>query len=182
LILLYEGGTFFAQVLAPTTSLRNPWAGRKTDIKDAEWIADLLQHGLLKPSFIPNAEQCELRDLTRYRTTLIQERSRHMNRIQKVLEDANIKLASVVTDVMGKTGRSILHALVEGQEDSQHLASLAQGSLVQKHDLLVEVLHGRLKEHHRFLLKELLGLIDDQDRSIERLDRQIAERLRPFDE
>jgi transposase len=101
--------------------------GRKTDIKDAEWIADLLQHGMLKASFIPSAEQRELCDLTRYRTTLIQERSRHINRLQKVLEDANIKLA-VVTDVMGKSGRSIVHALVEGQEDPERLADLAQGA------------------------------------------------------
>jgi len=156
--------------------------GHKTDVKDAEWIADLLQHGLLKPSFIPSAEQRELRDLTRYRTTLIQERSRHINRIHKILEDANLKLTSVVTDVMGKTGRLILHALVDGQEDPQCLAHLAQGSLVQKHDLLVEALRGRLKDHHRFLLKELLGLIEYQDRSIERLDQQIAEHLRPVDE
>ena len=111
-------------------------------MKDSEWIADLLQHGLLNPSFIPKAEQRELRDLTRYRTTLIQERSRHINRVRHVLEDGNIKLTSVVTDVMGKTGRSILHALAEGQEDPDFLAALAQGSLVQKHDLLVEALRG----------------------------------------
>jgi len=156
--------------------------GRKTDKNDAEWIADLLQHGLLKPSFIPKVEQRELRDLTRYRTTLIQEQNRHVNRLHKVLEDANLKLSSVVTDVMGVTGRAILQALVAGQEDAEELAKLARGSLRSKQALLAQALRGRLKEHHRFMLKELLDLINYQDRAIDRLDRAIAEHLRPFEE
>lgn len=156
--------------------------GRKTDVKDAEWIADLLQHGLLKASFIPSAQQREVRELTRFRTTLIQERARHINRVQKVLEDANIKLSSVVTDIMGKSGRMILHALLEGQEDPEQLADLAQGNLSRKREQLIQAVQGHLKEHHRLLLKELLGLIEYQDRAIGRLDREIAERLRPLDE
>ena len=106
--------------------------GRKTDVKDAEWIADLLQHGLLKASFIPSSEQQAVRDLTRTRMRLLQERTRLINRIQKVLEDANIKLASVVTDIMGVTGQSILTALVAGQEDPECLAHLAAGEPGQK--------------------------------------------------
>ncbi len=155
--------------------------GRKTDVKDAEWIADLLQHGLLKASFIPSSEQQAVRDLTRTRMRLIQERNRLVNRIQKVLEDANIKLASVVSDVMGRTGHAILTALVAGQEDPECLAHLAQGKLVKKQEQLKAALQGKLTSHHRVLLQELLQLIGTLDRSITRLDREIAARLRPLD-
>jgi transposase len=155
--------------------------GRKTDVKDAAWIADLLQHGLLKASFIPSSEQQAVRDLTRTRMRLIQERTRLINRIQKVLEDANIKLASVVTDLMGVTGQAILTALVAGQEDPERLAHLAQGSLVRKQEQLQAALQGKLLAHHRMLLEELLPLIATLDRSIARFDREIAERLRRFD-
>ena len=110
--------------------------GRKTDVKDAEWIADLLQHGLLKASFIPGSEHQAVRDLTRTRMRLTQERTRLINRIQKVLEDANIKLASVVSDIMGVSGQAILMALLAGQEDPERLAHLARGSLVKKEDQL----------------------------------------------
>lgn len=133
--------------------------GRKTDVKDAEWIADLLQHGLLKASFIPSSEQQAVRDLTRTRVRLIQERTRLINRIQKVLEDANIKLASVVSDLMGVTGQAILKALVAGQEDPVSLAHLAPGSLVRKEEQLQAALQGKLAAHHRLQLEELLGLI-----------------------
>jgi len=155
--------------------------GRKTDVKDAEWIADLLQHGLLKASFIPGKEQQAVRDLTRMRMRLIQERTRLINRIQKVLEDANIKLASVVSDLMGMTGQAILRALVAGQEDPECLAHLARGSLIKKQDQLQAALEGKLTDHHRMLLEELLQLIATVDRSIARFDREIAERLRRFD-
>lgn len=155
--------------------------GRKTDVKDAEWIADLLQHGLLKASFIPSSEQQAVRDLTRSRMTLLQERSRLVNRIHKVLEDANLKLASVVSDIMGMTGQAILTALVAGQDDPEHLAHLARGSLIKKHEQLKAALQGKLTPHHRVLLEELLRLITTLDRSIARLDREIAERLRPLD-
>jgi len=155
--------------------------GRKTDVKDAEWIADLLQHGLLKASFIPSSEQQAVRDLTRSRMTLLQERSRLVNRIHKVLEDANLKLASVVSDIMGMTGQAILTALVAGQDDPEHLAHLARGSLIKKHEQLKAALQGKLTPHHRVLLEELFRLITTLDRSIARLDREIAERLRPLD-
>jgi len=155
--------------------------GRKTDIKDAEWITDLLQHGLLKASFIPGKEQQAVRDLTRTRMRLMQERTRLINRLQKVLEDANIKLASVVSDVMGVTGRAILMALVAGQEDPEYLAHLARGSLVRKEDQLQAALQGKLTAHHRMQLEELLRLIATLDHSIAHFDREIAERLRRFD-
>ena len=151
--------------------------GRKTDVKDAEWIADLLQHGLLKASFIPGSEQQAVRDLTRTRMRLLQERTRLINRIQKVLEDANLKLASVVTDIMGVTGYAILRALVAGQEEPERLVHLARGSLVKKQDQLQAALQGKLLPHHRVLLEELLPLIATVDRSIARFDREIAERL-----
>src|SRR5262249_28736121 len=126
--------------------------GRKTDVKDAEWIADLLQHGLLKASFIPGSEHQAVRDLTRTRMRLLQERNRLINRLQKVLEDANIKLASVISDVMGVTGQAILRALVAGQEDPEYLAHLARGSLVRKEDQLQAALQGKLAAHHRMQL------------------------------
>jgi transposase len=155
--------------------------GRKTDVKDAEWIADLLQHGLLKASFIPGSEQQAVRDLTRTRMRLLQERTRLINRIPKVLEDANIKLTSVLTDIMGVTGHAILRALVAGQEDPERLAHLAQGSLVRKQEQLRAALAGKLTPHHRMLLEELLRLIATLDHSIARFDREVAERLRRFD-
>lgn len=133
--------------------------GRKTDVKDAEWIADLLQHGLLKASFIPSREQQAVRDLTRTRMRLIQERSRLIKRMQKVLEDANLKLASVVSDLMGVTGQAILKALLAGQEDPKRLAHLARGSLVKKEEQLQAALQGKLTPHHRMQLEELFRLI-----------------------
>jgi transposase len=155
--------------------------GRKTDIKDAEWIADLLQHGLLRPSFIPPAPQREVRDLTRSRTSLIEERSRVINRLQKTLEDTNIKLACVATDLMGASARDMLAALLAGQEDPALLAQLARGKMRAKYDLLVQALQGRLKDHHRFLIAEYLAHVDFLDDAIERISFQIAERLRPFE-
>lgn len=156
--------------------------GRKTDVKDAEWIADLLQHGLLKASFIPSREQQAVRDLTRTRTRVLQERTRLVNRIQKVLEDANIKLAAVVSDVMGVTGQAILKALLAGQEDPAELARLARGRLVKKADQLQASLHGQLTAHHRVQLEELFRLIASADQAIARFDREVAERLRRCDD
>jgi transposase len=155
--------------------------GRKTDVKDAEWIADLLQHGLLKASFLPSSEQQAVRDLTRTRMRLLQERTRLINRIQKVLEDANLKLASVVSDVMGVTGQAILQALVAGQENPECLAHLARGSLVKKEDQLQAALQGKLAPHHRMQLEELLQLIATLDHSIARFDQEVAERFHQFD-
>lgn len=155
--------------------------GRKTDVKDAEWLADLLQHGLLKASFIPSSEQQAVRDLTRTRMRLMQERTRLINRVQKVLEDANIKLASVVSDIMGVTGQAILTALLAGQEDPESLSQLARGTLIKKEDQLQAALQGKLAAHHRMQLEELLQLIAMLDHSIARFDREVADRLRRFD-
>jgi transposase len=154
--------------------------GRKTDVKDAEWIAELLQHGLLKASFIPPRSQRDWRDLTRYRTSLVQERVRIVNRLQKVLEDANLKLAGVATDVMGKSGRVMLEAILAGATDPEQLAELAKGRLRNKLPLLKQALNGRVRAHHRFLLVEQLSHIDYLDEAIGRLSGEIAERLRPF--
>ena len=156
--------------------------GRKTDLKDAEWIADLLQHGLLRPSFVPPVAQLEVRELTRYRISLVEERSRTINRLQKTLEDTNIKLASVASDVMGKSARDMLTALLAGEVDPSILAELARGRMRSKRDLLSQALQGQLKPHNRFLLSEQLADIDALDEAIERMSTQIAERLRPYEQ
>src|SRR2546425_1923532 len=129
--------------------------GRKTDQKDSEWIADLLQHGLLRGSFVPPRETRELRDLTRYRVSLTEECNRIANRIQKVLEDANIKLASVATDALGASGRAMLKAMIAGEQDTEKLAEMSRGLLRRKIPQLKQALEGRVRDHHRFLLKEL---------------------------
>ncbi len=152
-------------------------AGRKTDVKDATWIADLLRHGLLAPSFIPDKPQRELRELTRQRTQWIAERSRDANRIQKVLEGANIKLASVVTDVLGVSGRAMLDRLVAGETDPEILASLAVGRLRTKLDALLPALQGLMGDHQRFLLHQLLTHVDQLTHLIEGLDAEIARRV-----
>jgi transposase len=141
-----------------------------------------LQHGLLKASFIPPQSQRDLRDLTRYRTTLVRERARIVNRLQKVLEDANLKLAGVATDVMGVSGRAMLEALLAGQTDTTQLAELAKGRLRKKIPQLKEALTGRVREHHCFMLSEQLSHIDYLDQAIERLNAEIGERLRPFEQ
>jgi len=151
--------------------------GRKTDTKDAEWIADLLQHGLLRASFVPPRPQRELRELTRYRTKLVEERARLVNRIQKVLEDSNVKLASVATDITGVSGRAILQALLDGQQDPQRLAELARGRLRNKRDELAQAVQGTFREHHRFLLQSQLRQLDFYDSQIGELDQEIARRL-----
>jgi transposase len=152
--------------------------GRKTDVRDAEWIADLLQHGLLRGSFIPPATQRELRDLTRYRTTLVAERARTINRLQKALEDTNLKLASVVTNILGKSARAMLDALLAGETDPLVLAHLAQGRLRAKRHALQAALLGTLKPHHRFLIAEHLTHIDQVDGAIARADQEIEAHLR----
>ena len=154
--------------------------GDKTDVTDAEWLADLLRHGLLRGSFIPSAPQRALRDLTRYRTRLIDDRSREVNRVQKVLEDANLKLASVASDVMGVSSRAILAQLIEGQRDPVVLADLAKGRLREKRAALEQALTGRFTAHHRFLLVQHLSHIDYLDEQIAQLDAEITEQIRPF--
>jgi len=156
--------------------------GRKTDVRDAEWIADLLQHGLLKASFIPPATQRELRELTRYRTTLVEERARIVNRLQKTLEDTNLKLGDVVTDILGKSARAMLEALLAGQSDPVKLADLARGRLKAKRAELEQALVGTLKPHHRFLLKEHLAHIDTLDQAMVRVGAEIAALMRPFEQ
>lgn len=153
--------------------------GRKTDIKDAEWIADLLQHGLLKASFIPSAPQRELRELTRYRVRLTEERSREVNRLQKTLEDTNLKLGDVVSDIMGKASRMILQAIIEGETDPERLASLAVGRVRASQEQLEAALTGKVDDHHRFLLREYFTQIEHLERAIERVTAEIARRFTP---
>jgi len=156
--------------------------GRKTDVKDAEWIADLLRHGLLRGSYIPSREQRELRELVRYRKTLIRERSAEVNRLQKTLEGANIKLASVASDITGKSGRAMLEALVAGTADPKVLAAMAQGQLQKKRPQLEQALSGLIGRHQRVMIAAQLRHIDFLEQQIETLSREIEERLRPFEE
>ncbi len=156
--------------------------GRKTDVKDAEWIADLLRHGLVNGSFVPDREQRELRELVRFRRSLIQQRADVVNRVQKVLEGANIKLSSVATNVVGASGRAMLEAMIRGTEDPQALAALAKGKLRDKQHDLAEALQGLVGPHQRMLLDSLLRHIDFLDAEIIRLDSEVAQRMRPFDE
>jgi transposase len=154
--------------------------GRKSDVRDCQWIAQLLQCGLLKGSFIPPLAQRELRDLTRHRTQLVDEKTRTINRIQKVLEDANIKLASVASDVMGVSGRAMIQRLIEGENNPYRLADLAQGQLRGKIPELEKALEGKLTDHHRFLLKLLRKELAQQQELIAELDTKIEEHTRPF--
>jgi transposase len=156
--------------------------GRKTDVKDAEWIAQLHQCGLLRGSFVPPEPIRELRDLTRQRTQLIRERATVVNRVHKVLEDANIKLASVATDVLGASGRAMIAALIRGEDDPDVLAELAWGSLRGKREALQRALLGRVTDHHRFLLRMLMDQEEHLEGQIERYDGRIAEAMRPFAE
>ncbi len=156
--------------------------GRKTDASDAEWLAELLQHGLLRPSFVPPPPQRHLRELTRHRANFVRERVNLVNRLHKTLESANIKLASVATDVMGVSGRAIVEALVKGQTDAGVLAELSKGRLREKRDLLQQALCGRVQEHHRFILGELLCQIDSLQETIDRFDAAIKEACAPFEE
>lgn len=156
--------------------------GRKTDVKDAEWIAQLHQHGLLKASFIPDRDSRELRELVRYRKSVIRERSAEANRIQKVLEGANIKLASVASDVLGRSGREMLSALAAGNEDVEALAGMARGRLASKGKELERALRGVVGRHQRFILAEQLRHIEELDNRVLRLDEEIAQRLHPFGE
>ncbi len=151
--------------------------GRKTDVKDAEWIADLLQHGLLRASFVPARFQRELRDLTRYRSSLAADRARLVNRIQKTLEDTNIKLASVASDITGQSGRAILKAMLEGEQNPQKLAELARGRMKEKREQLAQALQGTLGDHHRFLLQSQLRQLDFFDQQVRELDQEIAHRM-----
>jgi transposase len=156
--------------------------GRKTDVKDSEWLADLLRHGLLKASFIPPQPIRELRDLTRYRKSLTQARTQEINRLQKVLEGANLKLAAVVTDVLGVSARAMLEALIAGSADAEGLAELARGRLRAKLPQLRRALEGRTQAHHRFLLAQMLTHIDYLEESIAQVQAEIEQRLQGYEE
>ncbi len=151
--------------------------GRKTDVKDAEWIADLLRHGLIRGSFIPTPAQRQLRDLTRYRTHLVEERARLTNRLQMVLEDANVKLASMVTDIRGASARAMLAALVAGETNPTLLAELAQGRMRAKREMIAQAVVGRFTAHHAFLLTEHLSQLDYLEDAIARVSAEITQRL-----
>lgn len=154
--------------------------GRKTDVKDAEWLAQLLEHGLLASSFVPPPIIRRLRDLTRYRKRLIQGRTRETQRVDKTLEDAAIKLGSVASQTLGKSGRAMLDALIAGQRDPVVLADLAKGRLRAKIPDLLRALDGRFEDHHAILLAEHLAHIDYLDAAIDRLDTQIEQAIAPF--
>jgi len=156
--------------------------GRKTDVKDAEWIAKLLRHGLLQPSYVPNRDQRELRELVRYRRSLIEERSREISRIQKVLEGANIKLSSVATDIMGVSGKSMILAIIDGVDDPQELAGLAKRSLKKKKDDLERALFGSVGLHQKLMLKTQLSHIDFLNEQILLLNEEVQQRMEPYKE
>jgi transposase len=169
----------FELILANARHIKNV-PGRKTDVKDCQWIAQLLQHGLLKASFVPRSEQREWRDLTRHRVQLTAQTTQTSNRIQKVLEDANIKLASVASDVLGKSGRAMLKAIIDGQTDPVALAAEARGRLRSKAEPLREALEGRVTEHHRFLLQLLMDQLEQLEAMIRRVEERIAQAMAAF--
>jgi len=156
--------------------------GRKTDVKDAEWIADLLRHGLLRGSYIPDRSQRELREVVRYRRNLVGERARTINRIQQVLEGANIKLSSVATDIIGVSGRAMLEQLARGSEDAEAMAALAKGRMRNKRLELEQALRGLMGSHQRMLLQSQLRHLDFLGQEIAQLDDEVAARMGPFEE
>lgn len=156
--------------------------GRKTDVKDAEWIADLLRHGLLKGSYIPDRKQRELRELVRYRKSLIGERAREVNRLQKVLEGCNIKLSSVATDITGVSAKAMLKAIIDEAADPVVIAKLAKGKMKNKQKALEKALTGLVGPHQKMLISNQLEHIDFLDAKIADLDREIGERMRPFEQ
>jgi transposase len=169
----------FHLVLGNAMHLRNV-PGRKTDVNDATWIADLLAHGLIRPSFVPPAPIQELRDLTRTRKQLVREISRHTLRIQKILEDANVKITGLISDILGVSGRAILEAIVAGEQSPERLAALAQGRLKAKRDRLVEALRGVVTDHHRFLIRLHLQQIDALQQAVVDVEAHLGEALLPF--
>jgi transposase len=169
----------FELLLANAMHIRNI-PGRKSDVNDATWIADLLAHGLIRGSFVPPAPIHELRDLTRTRKQLVREIAQHTQRLQKVLEDANLKLTAVVSDVLGVSGRAILDALVAGEADAERLADLTSGRLKASRATLVDALHGRVTAHHRFMLRLHRGQIDTLEQAVREVEARIGDRLGPF--
>ena len=155
--------------------------GRKTDVTDSEWIAQLLQHGLLQASFVPDRPQRELRDLTRQRAQLVGEKGRAANRVQKVLEDANIKLGSVASDALGVSGRAMIRALIEGKMTPAAMAEPARRQLREKIPELREALNGHVTEHHRFMLRQLMDHLEYLERQVEQFDQQIEQVMSPLE-
>lgn len=171
----------FELTLANAAHIRNV-PGRKTDVNDAMWIADLLAHGLIRSSFVPPMPIQHLRDLTRTRKQLVREIAQHVQRIQKTLEDANVKITGVITDLQGVSGRAILLAIVEGQTDPEILVDLAKGRLRAKREALIEGLRGNVTGHHRFLLKTHLGMMGSLEQAVKEVDERIEHELEPFRE
>jgi transposase len=169
----------FTLILANALHIRNV-PGRKSDVTDATWIADLLAHGLIRGSFVPPTPIQELRELTRTRKQLIGELARHTLRLQKVLEDANVKLTEVVSDILGTSGRAILKALIAGETDPARLADLTTGRLKASRETLLEALHGRVRPHHRFMLELHLTQIDAVAAAVEKLEAHMEDALAPF--
>ncbi len=169
----------FELLLANAAHVKNV-PGRKTDVKDAAWLAELLAHGLIRASFVPDGQTQELRTLLRTRKQLVRERSRHTQRIHKTLEDANVKIDAELSDMLGKSGRAMLDAMVAGETDPARLAALAHRSVKSSQDQLREALNGRVTQHHRFLLQIHLGQIDGLDAAIDRIDQQVEANLAPF--
>lgn len=169
----------FELVLANAMHIKNV-PGRKTDVNDATWIADLLAHGLIRASFVPETPIQELRTLTRTRKQLVREKAQHVQRIQKALEDANLKIASAVSDIMGTSGRAILQALMAGETDPEKLIAVTSGRLKASHATLVEALRGRVTAHHRFLLKLHMDQIVALEGAIDAVDKEVGSVLEPF--
>lgn len=171
----------FELVLGNAAHIRNV-PGRKTDVADAVWLADLLAHGLVRGSFVPERQIQEVRDLTRTRKQFVRERTRHIQRLQKTLEGANIKLDSVVSDIMGLTGTLIIEALIDGETDPKVLAKLAQGKLCKKKRQLAEALRGHVTSHHRFMLRLHLEHIRSVEQTIATIEAELGEALSPLQE
>jgi transposase len=166
-------------VLANAAHVKNV-PGRKTDVNDATWLADLLAHGLIRGSFVPDTQTQEMRNLLRTRKQLVRERTGHVQRLQKTLEDANIKLDSVISDVIGLSGRAMIEALIAGESDPDRLAELAHRRIKAPPEALREALRGRVTRHHRFLLRLHLQQIDAIDGAIAEIDREVDTNLEPF--
>jgi transposase len=171
----------FEMVVANAHHLKNV-PGRKTDVKDAEWIADLLRHGLIKASFIPSQQQRDLRELTRLRTSVMNDRAQTVNRLQKVLEQANIKLALVVSDISGVSAQAMLRELAAGNTDAVKLAQLAKGQLRDKVAQLEESLKGRVRAIHQFMIADALAQLDSYDARLGRIEEEIERHMSPFEE
>jgi transposase len=169
----------FELLLANAAHIKNV-PGRKTDVKDADWVSDLLAHGLIRPSFVPDSQTQEMRTLMRTRKQLVREKASHTLRIQKTLEDANIKLDSVITDIIGASGRKMIEALIAGENNPAKLARLADQRVKASQDSLREALRGRVTKRHRFLLRLHLGQIDALDAAIAELDREVEASIAPF--